>query len=220
MPVNVTDVSTFTDPIVIPADSDPADRTYIITLAQGLANRTRYLKDERDAIQGIVRPDLAASRGMYMHAIQGTPGWDSVDPTPRPGWNQGILGASSQGTGKAPFTFAAMPGSNLPQDCEINAVRVFLKGGVARPTSTDRMRVRVYGLQASMATALLGDERCDGGTTLNIVEVSGLAVHVNNDLSTVYGLPYLGLLVQIDPGVTAGVDAIYLAEIRYSINIR
>lgn len=43
MPENITDVSTFTDPIVVPADSDPADRTYVLTLAQGLANRTRRL---------------------------------------------------------------------------------------------------------------------------------------------------------------------------------
>jgi len=43
MPQNITDVSAFTDPIVIPADSDAADLTYIETALQGLANRTRFM---------------------------------------------------------------------------------------------------------------------------------------------------------------------------------
>lgn len=48
MPVNITDVDTFTDPVVAPAGSDPADRTYVVTVAQGLANRTRHLKNRLD----------------------------------------------------------------------------------------------------------------------------------------------------------------------------
>jgi len=43
MPLNIVDVSTFTDPIVAPADADPADATYVRTIAQGCANRTRFL---------------------------------------------------------------------------------------------------------------------------------------------------------------------------------
>lgn len=43
MPLNITDSSTFTDPIIAPADSDPADATYVRTIAQGLANRTRFM---------------------------------------------------------------------------------------------------------------------------------------------------------------------------------
>lgn len=43
MPQNLTDTSTFTSPIVIPADTDAADLVYVESFAQGLANRTRYL---------------------------------------------------------------------------------------------------------------------------------------------------------------------------------
>ena len=47
MPQNVTDASTFDDPIVEMADSDPLDATYARTAIQGLANRTRYLDNEK-----------------------------------------------------------------------------------------------------------------------------------------------------------------------------
>jgi hypothetical protein len=43
MPENLTDTSTFVDPIVVPADADPLNRTYVVQSAQGLADRTRYL---------------------------------------------------------------------------------------------------------------------------------------------------------------------------------
>ena len=71
MPVNITDVPTFTDPIVIPADSDPADRTYIVTLAQGLSNRTRYLADSLDGV--------IVSRGDLYLLSPNEIGWDSTD---------------------------------------------------------------------------------------------------------------------------------------------
>lgn len=44
MPQNVTDVSTFTAPIVAVADGDPADGADFLAATQGLSNRTRYLK--------------------------------------------------------------------------------------------------------------------------------------------------------------------------------
>lgn len=59
MPVNIVDVSTFTDPIVAPADSDPADRTYVLTIAQGLANRTRFLNDKYDVVGRVLLPSGA-----------------------------------------------------------------------------------------------------------------------------------------------------------------
>lgn len=42
MPQNVTDVSTFTAPIVAVADGDPADGADFLVATQGLSNRTRY----------------------------------------------------------------------------------------------------------------------------------------------------------------------------------
>jgi hypothetical protein len=91
MPVNITDVDTFTDPIVAPADSDPADRTYVITIAQGLANRTRWLKnlvdiitprfDANDVVQ--LSPALDTRRTLALSSGQplspsGSPHWEYI----------------------------------------------------------------------------------------------------------------------------------------------
>ncbi len=56
MPENLIDVDAFTDPIVVPADSDPADRTYLVTAAQGLANRTRNLKNRIEDVEDRISP--------------------------------------------------------------------------------------------------------------------------------------------------------------------
>lgn len=44
MPNNLTDVNAFTSPIVVPAGSDDAGLTYLLTAFQALANRTEYLR--------------------------------------------------------------------------------------------------------------------------------------------------------------------------------
>lgn len=178
-----------------------------------------YLEDERDTLHDYVRPDLAASRGTYLSQLQGVSGWDGT--TSQPGWSQTVTAAGSQGTGLAAFHWAVMAGGNLPQDCTIESVRVFLKPGAARATSTDRMRVRVYRLPATgLVPVSIGDERDNGTTALQSVLVSGLSIQLNNDESSVYGLANLGLLIQVDPGQTIATDAIYLAEIRYTTAIR
>ncbi len=45
MSVNITDSSTFTSPIVAPADGDAATAASVVVGMQGLANRTKYLSD-------------------------------------------------------------------------------------------------------------------------------------------------------------------------------
>lgn len=52
MPVNITDVDTFTDPVQAPADADAADGTTFQLAPQGLANRTRNLKNRVDVLDG------------------------------------------------------------------------------------------------------------------------------------------------------------------------
>lgn len=48
MPANVTDSSTFTSPIVVPTDGDTRNAASVLTAFQGLANRTKYVKDFLD----------------------------------------------------------------------------------------------------------------------------------------------------------------------------
>lgn len=49
MPNNLTDVNAFTSPVVVPAGSDDAGLTYLLTAFQALANRTHYLNEQRAA---------------------------------------------------------------------------------------------------------------------------------------------------------------------------
>lgn len=80
MPVDITDVSEFTAPIVGPADSDPADRTYVMTIAQGLANRTRHLNDRFDSAGRVLLP-LGIIVEQYLGLPQATAinGWTTSD---------------------------------------------------------------------------------------------------------------------------------------------
>lgn len=50
MPANITDVSAFTSPIVVPVDGDPRNAASVGTAIQGLANRTRFLDDKIDTL--------------------------------------------------------------------------------------------------------------------------------------------------------------------------
>lgn len=215
MPTNITDTSSFVDPIQGPADADPQNAASYNLGIQGLADRTRNLKDRLDVTDAIVRPDLATSRGTYLHALQGASGWDGVDDVP--GWVPTILGTSSQGTGAAPFHWGLMGGGVLPSLCTITEVRVFLKPGAARTTEADRTRVRVYRLPASgLVPVSIGDEYTDNTSTTQIVPVTGLSVTLSDGDSGVYGYTNIGLIVRVDPGNDASADTVYLCEVRYS----
>lgn len=50
MPLTVTDVDAFTDPVQSPANTEDADQDSLLTTAQALANRTRNLKNRLDAL--------------------------------------------------------------------------------------------------------------------------------------------------------------------------
>lgn len=52
MPVDIEDVSVFTDPVTAPDDGDFANGATIQDPIQDLANRTKYLKDRTDALYG------------------------------------------------------------------------------------------------------------------------------------------------------------------------
>lgn len=60
MPQNITDVATFTAPIVAPADGDPEGAASVLTPFQGLSNRTRYLYSLIGAANGLATLDSTA----------------------------------------------------------------------------------------------------------------------------------------------------------------
>jgi hypothetical protein len=54
MPQNITDVATFTLPIVAPASGDPETAASVLTMGQGLANRTRLASNQIAAINASI----------------------------------------------------------------------------------------------------------------------------------------------------------------------
>lgn len=73
MPTNVTESSTFTPTIQVPNNGEPATQASLLgTFVQGLANRTRYLNDQRIANVALIQEllDLAGSTGLF--ALSGT----------------------------------------------------------------------------------------------------------------------------------------------------
>jgi hypothetical protein len=61
MPVDITDVSIFTDPITAPAGADTADAASVVAPVQKLSNRTRYLLNRIDGYGGLIRTSDALS---------------------------------------------------------------------------------------------------------------------------------------------------------------
>lgn len=61
MTANITDVDIFTDPIVVPVDGEPDDQAAFALAPQGLANRTRNLKNRVDAGSEYARYGVAFS---------------------------------------------------------------------------------------------------------------------------------------------------------------
>lgn len=144
MPVNITDVDAFTDPIVIPADSDPADRTYIVTLAQGLANRTRHVKNYLEPA-GVVLPapqtvvHRCTALGVTPKFTGGACEWTSVDGGQ---WRSEV----NSTTLELDLT------QRLPRAASITRVRARVLPGAAR-SGTARMRLGLVGLDLSFVGA-------------------------------------------------------------------
>jgi hypothetical protein len=90
MTVNLTDTSTFTDPIVAPNDGDPANGAVFQVGLQGLANRTRQQKNRLDAIEA------ATQFGRYLLA-------------------SGVVGTTT----KVPLTLQATQGLTIVADAVV-----------------------------------------------------------------------------------------------------
>ncbi len=63
MTQNITDVSTYTDPIVAPSPLEPATAASIVQPIQGLANRTFYLKGQVDTHDTVLQQVADALSG-------------------------------------------------------------------------------------------------------------------------------------------------------------
>lgn len=215
MPVNITDDSTFTDPIVAPADSDPADRTYVLTIAQGLANRTRHLFERFDALTGIVvlPGPVNAEKYLGLPNAQAISGWTITNPRE---WVSNANGAKMVWD-IAPYLPRNTPGVTLSQ------VAVLLKPGAARApggsyTIGDTMQCNLtriahgFTVGTPSRTILSVDDSEDDGTSnLQWVELTP------GGMTSVQGM-------SIQVSVTSSIadsdsipDKVYALYVKYSV---
>lgn len=119
MPTDLVETATFTDPIAVPVDADPANAASVETPFQGLANRTRWMVDvvARSA-QGIL--------------------WDLGT------WTFSTGGHLSTADGE----FIWLHAPPLPPGAEITSVDVNVDPGAAR-SSGSRMEVRLQSQAAA-----------------------------------------------------------------------
>jgi len=146
MPQNITDVSTFTDPVTAPADGDALDAASIITNGiQAAANRTRYLVD---------RVGGAAGTGEFGYADSPRARVRTLSPFMM---TEGALGAGTQFWTVANFASGGTSRARtsqldrailvddvaryLPIGASLTGVEVMVAPGIARATVGDRITV-------------------------------------------------------------------------------
>jgi hypothetical protein len=117
MPVNITDVSTFTDPITAPAGADARTASSVADSIQKLANRTRYLLNQLIAIFG----DIDALHDPVARTVRGV----ALDPNT---WTSAVTAFLST----ADDAFIAMAVPALPPGSEITSVVANVDPGAVR----------------------------------------------------------------------------------------
>lgn len=159
MPQNITDASTFTEPIVMPADTDPATLTYIATAVQGLANRTRFLVPKIGGVTGtdewlyptakerVILISMAGAKSAIDHAA--TSGTTTVDHH----WNQ--ITTDEWRSRKNSGTLLVPLNPYLVQGCDILRVRAVVTPGAAR-VGVNRMSVNLKKVTADFTTPSAG----------------------------------------------------------------
>lgn len=219
MPQNITDASTWTTPIVMPADTDPADLAYIETAVQGLANRTTYLKAERDRM------------APYIGGAAGTDEWEYETPKTRvvmlslaSGFiytaNTSSSGANTVDPHWALITYEEMRSRRdfgniifplnpvLVQGCDILRVRAVVDPGTSRATAGNRMKVTLKKTTVDLSTPGVGTTadmtsgwRDDGTGNLQVISsgASG-AIELTCNIYTVDH--YLSVLAGDDAGTS------------------
>jgi len=175
MPVSITDVDVFTDPIVAPADSDPADATYVRTIAQGLANRTANLAKRLGGAVGDDEwyyEDFPRARVVLVGPREGH-GED--------GWGYNLIDRAS--CSLASHDLFVDLGKHLPSGAVLTSVEALVK-----PGTTATMALNLYRTALGAAFAAPGDptdtqvgvtDTTDGSNNYQVLSVGAITETVD-----------------------------------------
>jgi hypothetical protein len=229
MPTNITDVDTFTDPIQGPADADAQTAASYNLGFQGLANRTRNLKNKFN-VGGELAYSPQPSRVRTLPAFAGLAA--SVGGREFPDWvvstsgsppNQGMILRVNRSTGtpNIEITDARLLFPLfwfVPVESTITRIRALVKPGLARGAG-DRMKAFYFTQQPSFLAggshALVGplaSDEDDGTTNLQILDTGVISYAVS--FKTGPNLVYCVNSGQT--GSTTVSDEVYAIELTYS----
>ncbi len=187
MPTNLTDVSTFTDPVAVPVDGDVRNAASVQTPFQALANRTRKLIDRLGGIAGSseITYEAAKARTKFISALNavsmwnhtagsggdGAPGWRPVPQGSDP--NQAFVMTTFL---SAEAVYLAIS-EHIPRDAVITAIRVRVKPGAAR-TGANRMKAAYHRRNASSQTYVgpIASGFDDESTNEQFIAFTGLTI--------------------------------------------
>lgn len=134
MPTTITDSSTFTDPIQGPADADAQNAASYNLGFQGLANRTRFLRNYCTD-SGVNLPAAVQTTRYLSH--------DSARLWVPTQWTPGQTELLSEAN-QAGLAFDLTP--HLPRNASIVRVRTLVDPGAARTGTTNRMLTELRGM--------------------------------------------------------------------------
>jgi hypothetical protein len=188
MPTSLTDVDAFTAPIQGPADGDVQGAAAYNLGFQGLANRTRNLKNRIDGGDAITKRLLASDF--------------AYDPTEWEidGATAGALVSSGLSTTGASFNL----GKIVPVGAVVTAIRFLVNPNAAAITC------EIYDLEWDFTTPLapshtLIDDTDSSGTALQVVTMSGLPTTMTVDRT-----------IQLRVMAQAGTDVFQAVEVVFT----
>jgi hypothetical protein len=201
MPINVTDVSEFTSPVVVPADADPANGASVRLFAQQLANRTRRLRDFTGSEE--------ATRLVRMGAHEAA--------TRTGTWVTGSIISSLQATTttRSSLIFEALAGRPLPWQGTVTQVQVQVHPGNIKEAPEAQIRASLYRVEANPSIVAQV-----GSTTVVPANTATLQLITITGTVTINGEPTGGnnhrLIVVVESGesVAATNDLVY--DVRFS----
>lgn len=176
MSQNITDVDTFTDPIVIPADSDAADLTYIETMAQGLANRTRWLANLLGGATG-------TGEWLYPTVRERVVTVGPREGNGEAGWDYNLIDRATCSTNSADL-FVDL-GKHLPSGAVLKSVEALVK-----PGTTALMSLKLYRTALGAAFDTPGDpadtqvgstDDSDASNNYQLLAVTGLTETIDRE---------------------------------------
>lgn len=165
MPNNLTDVNAFTTPVQVPAGSDDAGLTYLLTAFQALANRTNYLnKLANDVTERtfVVSPHIAT----YVS-----------------GWYPGGTGVMECTANSSDITVAL---DFLPHGSVLKRVRALVTPGANTMGMQIRSRELDFTTPGSGSNTAIETGLVSSGTALQVISSSLLSETIDRTSGKIY----------------------------------